>query len=117
MRENADPNCSKEEGNNFVGIRFKHRPGHRKRHRNSSVQDVDEAMYKWFCLARQRSVPISGPMIQEEARLVAEEMGHPGFKASNGWLSTFKKRHNIRQFTVSGEAADVEQETVEGWHE
>ena len=34
-------------------------------------------------------------------------MGHHQFKASNGWLDSFKKRHNIRQFTVSGEAADV----------
>ena len=70
-------------------------PASRKRHRHASLEDVDQAMYKWFCLARQRSVPVSGPMIQEEARLVAEKMGHLEFKASKGWLSTFKKRHNI----------------------
>ena len=46
----------------------------RKRHRHASLEDVDKAMYKWFCLARQRSVPISGPVIQEEAQLVAEKM-------------------------------------------
>jgi len=74
-------------------------------------------MYRWFSLARQRSVPVSGPMLQEEARLVAEKMGYREFKASNGWLENFKKRHNLRQFAVSGEAADVAEETVEGWHE
>ena len=46
-------------------------------------------------------------MLQEEA----EKMSHHQFKASNGWLESFKKRHNIRQFTVSGEAADILDET------
>ena len=49
--------------------------------------------------------------------IVAEKMGHHQFKASNGWLGSFKKCHNIRQFIISGEAADVSNETVEGWHE
>lgn len=92
-------------------------PASRKQHRQSLFEDVDEAMYRWYSLARQRSVPVSGPMIQEEACLVAEKMGHHDFKASNGWLSNFKKRHNLRQFAISGEAADVSEETVEGWHD
>ena len=29
----------------------------------------------------------------------------------------FKKRHNIKQFAVSGEAADVSEETVDSWKE
>ena len=60
------------------------------------------------------SVPVSGPMLQE-ARIVAEKKGHDQLKASNGWLDSFKKRHNIRQFTVSGEATDISDETVEGY--
>ena len=43
----------------------------------------------------------------EEGLSLAEQMGHDQFKASNGWLECFKKRHNIRQFAVSGEEADV----------
>ena len=71
----------------------------------------------WYSLARQCSVPVTGPMLQEEARIIAEKMGHLQFRASNGWLDSFKKRHNIRQFTISGEAADVSDETVEGWRD
>lgn len=41
-------------------------------------------------------------MLQEEAHLVAARMGHLEFRASNGWLQSFKNRHNIRQFTVVG---------------
>ena len=92
-------------------------PASRKRHRGTEFSDVNEAMYRWYSLARQRNVPVSGPMLQEEARVIAVQMGHHQFKASNGWLESFKKRHNIRQFTISGEAADVSEETVEGWHE
>ena len=93
-------------------------PSSRKRHRPSAFDDINEAMYKWYSLARQRSVPVSGPMLQEEARLMAQKLDHAeGFKASNGWLESFKKRHNIRQFTISGESADVSEETVQDWYE
>ena len=92
-------------------------PASRRCYRPGEFEDVNQAMYTWYSLARQRSVPVSGPMLQEEARIIAEKMGHRQFKASNGWLEKFKKRHNIRQFTISGEAADVSDETVEGWQE
>ena len=92
-------------------------PASRKRHRGGEFEDINEAVYTWYSLARQRSVPVTGPMLQEEACIIAEKMGHHQFRASNGWLGSFKKRHSIRQFTVSGEAADVSDETVEAWHE
>ena len=92
-------------------------PASRKRHRQSALEDADEAMYKWFSLARQRSVPVSGPMIREKACMIAEKMGHHKFKASNGWLEKFKVLHNLKQFAVSGEAADVSEEMVESWKE
>ena len=92
-------------------------PVSRKRHRGTEFSDVNEAMYTWYTLARERNVPVSGPMLQEEAQIIAEQMGHHQFKASNGWLESFKKRHNIKPFKVSGESADVSEEMVEGWHE
>ena len=60
---------------------------------------------------------ITGPVLQEEARILAERLNADNFKASNGWLQSFKKRHNIKQVVVSGEAGGVSEETVRNWHE
>ena len=48
------------------------------------------------------------------AHVIAVKMGHLQFKASNGWLENYKKCHNFWQFTISGEAADVSEDTVSG---
>ena len=67
-------------------------------------------------LGRERNIPISGPMLQEEARLIAERLENSQFKASNGWLQSFKARHNLKMLTVCGESTSVAQGTVEAWH-
>ena len=64
--------------------------------------DLDAAVFEWYRLARERLVPVSGPMLQEEALTIAYELGNDSYKASNGWLQCFKQRHNIKQLVVSG---------------
>ena len=59
-------------------------PAVRKRLRGPQYEDVDSILYDWFCLARQRLVPASGPMLQEEALIIACSLGVNDFKASNG---------------------------------
>ena len=44
----------------------------KKRNRKAEFPDIDDAVYKWYCLGRERNIPISGPMLQEEARLITE---------------------------------------------
>ena len=66
---------------------------------------------------RQRNVPVSGLLLQAEAKLIAGKLQQPEFKASSGWLQSFKNHFGLKQLTVSGEAADVPQETTEGWFE
>ena len=89
--------------------------GGRKRFRSTDNEDINEAVYKWYCLARQRNIPISGPLLQEEALQIAKTIDpETKFKASNGWLESFKKRHNLKQMTITGECGDVQEETVAG---
>ena len=89
----------------------------RKRCRVPTHADVNDAMYEWYSLARERNIPVTGPMLQEEALQVASRLGNTTFKASNGWLEAFKKRHNIKQLVVSGESADVSDVAIEAWLE
>ena len=92
-------------------------PASRKRIRNAQYQDVDDVVYEWYILAREWLVPVTGPMLQEEALVIANGLGHSEFKASNSWLQRFKDRHNIKQLVVSGEAGDVAVEMIEAWQE
>ena len=48
-------------------------------------------------------------MIKEFALQAAEQLKRNDFKASNGWLESFKKRHYISQGLLSGERRDVDQ--------
>ena len=50
--------------------------------RLSQFDDIDGTVYHWFKLARQRQVPVNGPMLQEEALKIAEALGNRVFKAS-----------------------------------
>ncbi len=67
--------------------------------------------------AVKKNIYPCGPQLTEKAKEIASVLGKNEFKASNGWLEKWKKRHNIRQVTISGEAGDVAGETVESWNE
>jgi hypothetical protein len=51
-------------------------------------------------------------MVQSEAFAVAKSLGNDQFKASTGWLDSFKKRHNIVRNGVCGEPKDVDESVV-----
>ena len=78
-------------------------------------EDVNIICWEWFQTARAQNIPLSGPMLQEKALSYAKELGNAEFKASNGWLESFRKRHNIAFNVISGEAADVSSETIDDW--
>jgi hypothetical protein len=46
-------------------------------------------------MCRNSNIPVSGPMLQEEALIIAERLEIKSFTASNGRLEKFKKQHNI----------------------
>ncbi|XP_070537736.1 tigger transposable element-derived protein 4-like [Ptychodera flava] len=87
----------------------------RKRFRFSNVDDVEEALLKWFTSARSQNIPISGPVMQTKAEELSKKLNHLDFKASNGWLERFKSRHGISFKSVCGEAASVDESVVSDW--
>ena len=88
-----------------------------KRVRCGKYSDVNEALWDWYVICRNSNIPVSGTMLQEEALMIAEKMGISGFAASNGWLESFKKQHNLHHMAIAGEDGDVKDETIESWNE
>ena len=84
----------------------------KKKGRSEEFQDINNAVWRWFCMAREALIPVSDPMIQEEALQIALKLNVTGFKASNGWLEKWKTRHDVKQFSVAGEDGEVN-ETLE----
>ena len=78
---------------------------------------MNEALWDWYLICRTSNNPVSGTMLQEEALMIAEKMGISGFAASNGWLESFKKQHNLHHMTIAGEDGDVKDETIESWND
>ena len=79
--------------------------------------DVDAALYQWFTAARAQSIPISGEILKAKAEELSKEMGSLEWNCSSGWLSQWKKRHNITDRKISGESAEVDLNVCEDWKE
>jgi hypothetical protein len=86
--------------------------------KSTDYDEINRAMFEWFVSERAKGIPISGPFIQTEALETAKKLGKHNFKASNGWLVSFKLRHNIVFNALCGEcgeANDVDMQTVAEW--
>ena len=54
---------------------------------------------------RQSNIPVDGPMLREEARLIAEKLGETSLKGTDSKLAKWKQRHNVAQISVAGDRA------------
>lgn len=81
--------------------------------RAPKFEKVDEMAYNWLIQSLAKKLPVSGTLLQQRAKDIADELNMPEFKASNGWLEKFKARHNLTFVNICGESKDVEQETVD----
>lgn len=75
-----------------------------KRKRRQKNENVNNFVWEWFKEARAKGLPLSGPILQEKAREFATFFNIGKFNASNGWLDSFKKRHNIVFREILGES-------------
>ena len=60
--------------------------------------ELNELTWRWFSYARAKNITISGPIIKEKALKFAGDLHLEEFKASNGWLESWKGRFSIRSF-------------------
>ena len=83
--------------------------------RQSTHVSIDEQVWDWFVDARRRNIPVTGKLIQEKALLISMKEQLEDFQASDGWLRRWKDRHNVHLSCLSGERADISEETVNDW--
>ena len=81
-------------------------PSQQKRSRTGKYSNVNIALWDWYTMCRSSNIPVSATILQE-ATIITEKFGITGFAASNGWLESFKRQHNIGNMKVSGEAGGV----------
>ncbi|XP_054721300.1 tigger transposable element-derived protein 6-like [Uloborus diversus] len=85
--------------------------------RKTEGEDIDQIVFKCFSAIRGKNIPVSGVLLQEKAKEVAESLGLQNFKAFNRWLEKFKLRHNVTFKTVCGEEKSVDLQCVTEWLE
>ena len=83
----------------------------KKHNCTSQYSDVNDAVWEWFKKKTEQRIPVDGPIIQQR------NLATPEFKASSGWFTRFKERHNLSQCKLCGESADVPEATVYSWKE
>ena len=86
-----------------------------KKARSSAFPNVDKALVEWFDCQRAKHIPISGPILIEQAKKFATQLNEVNFKGTTGWLDKWKIRHSISFGTVSGEAGAVDDTVIENW--
>lgn len=93
----------------FYRTQFRGMGGKKRKRFNSGwkYSSLNDALFKWFEQARSKNLPINGPILQEKALEFARQLDFLDFKASTGWLASFKSPFNIGHFKISGESADV----------
>ncbi|KAK4303676.1 hypothetical protein Pmani_024331 [Petrolisthes manimaculis] len=84
---------------------------------SSANHEVNHNTWEWFIRMRAQNLSVTGPMIQQQALSYATDLGMVDFKASNGWLEAFKKRHNIGQSkSCSGENISLDSDIISEWY-
>ena len=86
-----------------------------KRRRLSKETNLSQLVYDFFRQVRAKSIPITGGLLKAKAANYTSSLHIEGFKATNGWLGSWKERYNVKRFKRCGEGADVDEEVVNNY--
>lgn len=69
-------------------------PDRKRTIRNTPFSEVNGIVYEWFKDAFKKDVRLTGSDIQAKAISVASDLGLHDFRASNGWLDSWRSRYD-----------------------
>ena len=72
-----------------------HISSRKRRSRRTGNEETNRLVWEWYTAQRDQGIRVTGPMLQREARSIARGLGISNFAASNGWLDSFRRLHNI----------------------
>ena len=73
------------------------------KHRSAKHENLETVLMQWFGQMRAKGALLSDKLVSTKALSLAEKLQLADFKASDGWLSKFKKRHGIKLQRPHGE--------------
>jgi hypothetical protein len=93
------------------------------RKRDSLVADVEGLLMVWIDDQTSCHAPLNQPIIQNKAQNIVSDMKakkgevakNAEFGASRGWFDRFKKRSNLHNIKVQGEAASADTVAAESF--
>ena len=90
------------------------------RQRKGLIHEMEKLLAIWFDDQMQKRMPMSLLIIQAKARSIFEtlkarevEESTETFTASHGWFQRFRRRFNLHNRSISGEAASADVEAAE----
>ena len=101
----------------YLGINPEDPNSHNKRLRKGKYPGLEDALILWTTQMLKANLTVTGSVLQSKATCFAELLGFQEFKASGGWLSNFKKRHNFSQYSKAGEANSAPLELLPSEHD
>ena len=75
-----------------------------KREKKVPFPLIEEALTIWVENALQTGLVLTDDILSTKALEFAFLLKEDKFKGSNGWVDGFKKRHNLKQYNIHGEA-------------
>ena len=91
-------------------------PKRKRMEKKRTSDEMENKLLQFIHACRENNCIVTGPIVQAMALRIAQDVaGQEGFKASNGWLESFRVRHHIVSRALSGERASAPVEHAENY--
>jgi len=81
------------------------------RKRDGNFSDIEDTLWTWCEHVINNKGPLHDDVLMSQGLKIARELGisPDEFRASQGWVYNFKRRHGLSEIILHGEAASVDQ--------